>query len=228
MSQASEQDPKNESNYFKDHLVVRHSDGRSERFSLPEDVGTVTRIGRELDNDLVLTDARASRYHATIRRTSDGLEIKDLNSANGTTIGTRRLDPDTWERMFRMNALTAVTMCKTCVPNLVSQPGAAIINIGAAAAARADAGMGAYAASKAAVARLTESLAAELACEDISVNAVLPTIIDTPTNRADMPDADTSGWVRVVDIAKVIAFLASDAARSISGESIRVSRGSGD
>ncbi|KEO86905.1 short-chain dehydrogenase [Erythrobacter sp. JL475] len=136
--------------------------------------------------------------------------------------------PDTWERMFRMNALTAVTMCKTCIPNLISQPGAAIINIGAAAAAKADAGMGAYAASKAAVARLTESLAAELAGEDINVNAVLPTIIDTPTNRADMPDADTSGWVRAADIASVIAFLASDAARSITGESIRVSRGRGD
>ena len=136
--------------------------------------------------------------------------------------------PDTWERMFRMNAMTAVTMCKTCLPALTSQQGAAIINIGAAAAAKADTGMGAYAASKAAVARLTESLAAELSGADITVNAVLPTIIDTPTNRADMPDADTSGWVRAADIANVIAFLASDSARSISGESIRVSRGQGD
>jgi len=136
-------------------------------------------------------------------------------------------DPATWERMFRMNALTAVTMCKTCLPKLRQQPGAAIVNIGAAAAAKADAGMGAYAASKAAVAKLTESLAAELADTDVTVNAVLPTIIDTPTNRADMPDADTANWVSAEDIARVIAFLASSGARSISGETIRASRGNG-
>ncbi|MBN1220515.1 MAG: PD40 domain-containing protein [Anaerolineae bacterium] len=99
MPETPEKDQQNESDYFNDHLVVRHSDGRSERFPLPEDVGTVTRIGRELDNDVVLTDARSSRYHATIRRTADGLEIKDLNSANGTLIGTTRLEPDTWQRM---------------------------------------------------------------------------------------------------------------------------------
>ncbi|MBN1991205.1 MAG: PD40 domain-containing protein [Anaerolineae bacterium] len=99
MSEASEKDQSNEGGYFKDHLVVRHPDGRSEKFTLPEDTGAVTRIGRELDNDLVLTDARSSRYHATIRRTTDGLEIKDLNSANGTVVGTTRLEPDTWTKM---------------------------------------------------------------------------------------------------------------------------------
>lgn len=133
--------------------------------------------------------------------------------------------PKTWERMFRMNALTAATMCKVAAPVLSARPKAAIVNIGAAAAAKADAGMGAYTASKAAVAKLTESLAAELADHDVTVNAVLPTIIDTPTNRADMPDADTSSWVAASDIARVIAFLASEGARSITGQSIVVSRG---
>ena len=125
--------------------------------------------------------------------------------------------PSTWERMFRINALTAVTTCKVLLPTLSEQAGAAIINIGAAAAGKADMGMGAYTASKAAVAKLTESLAAELADKDVTVNAVLPTIIDTATNRADMPDADFSSWVRAKDIAQVIAFLASDGARSITG-----------
>jgi NAD(P)-dependent dehydrogenase (short-subunit alcohol dehydrogenase family) len=129
--------------------------------------------------------------------------------------------------MFRRNTMTAVNMCKAALPVLLDQSGAAIINIGAAAAAKADAGMGAYAASKAGVARLTESLAAELANHDVTVNAVLPTIIDTPTNRADMPDADFSRWVRAEDIAAVIGFLASPAARAITGASIPVSRGSG-
>lgn len=133
--------------------------------------------------------------------------------------------PATWEKMFRMNALTAATMCKVALPVLSEQRGAAIVNIGAAAAGKADAGMGAYAASKAAVAKLTESLAAELADKDVTVNAVLPTIIDTPTNRADMPDADTSNWVTPADIAKVIAFLASPEARCITGASVPVSRG---
>lgn len=136
--------------------------------------------------------------------------------------------PETWARMFRMNALTAATMCKVALPALKTQPNAAIINIGAAAAAKADAGMGAYTASKAAVAKLTESLAAELSPHDVTVNAVLPTIIDTPTNRADMPDADTADWVTASDIARIIAFLASDDARSITGQSIAVSRGTGD
>lgn len=133
--------------------------------------------------------------------------------------------PTTWERMFRMNALTAAAMCKAALPTISGQSGAAIVNIGANAAARADAGMGAYTASKAAVAKLTESLAAELGDKDVTVNAVLPTIIDTPTNRADMPDADFGEWVTPQDIAKVIGFLASDAARCITGASIPVSRG---
>jgi NAD(P)-dependent dehydrogenase (short-subunit alcohol dehydrogenase family) len=85
--------------------------------------------------------------------------------------------------------------------------------------------MGAYAASKAGVHRLTEALAAELAGSNITVNAVLPGIIDTPTNRADMPDADTNQWVQPSAIADVILFLGSTAARSISGALIPVTRG---
>ncbi|SEJ73718.1 NADP-dependent 3-hydroxy acid dehydrogenase YdfG [Sphingobium sp. AP50] len=134
---------------------------------------------------------------------------------------------DAWARMFRMNALTAVTMCKVAVPRLLQSPSAAIINIGAGAAARADAGMGAYAAAKSAVARLTESLAAELAGQDIRINAVLPSIIDTPTNRADMPSADFTQWVTPQAIASVILFLASPAARAISGALIPTMNGSG-
>ncbi len=132
--------------------------------------------------------------------------------------------PATWERMFRLNAMTAVTACKVALPALAQQQGAAIINIGAAAAAKADVGMGAYTASKSAVAKLTESLAAEFADQDVTVNAVLPTIIDTPTNRAEMPDANFNDWVNAEDIAQVIAFLTSDGARSITGALIPVSR----
>jgi len=85
--------------------------------------------------------------------------------------------------------------------------------------------MGAYAASKQAVHKLTESLAAELAGSDCTVNAVLPSIIDTPANRADMPDADFAQWVKPEALARVIRFLAGPDARSLSGALIPVSRG---
>tara|TARA_R110002072_G_scaffold8018_2_gene42382 strand:+ start:5067 stop:5786 length:720 start_codon:yes stop_codon:yes gene_type:complete len=132
---------------------------------------------------------------------------------------------DTWQRMFKMNVLTAATISKVSLGALRESPAGRIINIGAGGAIKADAGLGAYAASKSGVHRLTEALAAELSDSPVTVNAILPSIIDTPTNRADMPDADTTDWVKPEAIADVILFLASSAARSISGALIPVSRG---
>jgi len=132
---------------------------------------------------------------------------------------------ETWERMFAMNTLTCVNMTKAALPELCKGPSSRIINIGANGAQSADMGMGAYAASKAAVHKLTESLAAELSGQRITINAVLPSIIDTPTNRADMPDADFDSWVRPEAIADTIVFLASPAARAINGALIPVTRG---
>ncbi|MEV5033048.1 SDR family NAD(P)-dependent oxidoreductase [Sphingobium sp. LMC3-1-1.1] len=131
----------------------------------------------------------------------------------------------TWNRMFAMNAATCVNMTKAALPELEKARQARIINIGAGGAVVAAAGMGGYAASKMAVHKLTESLAAELSGKDITVNAILPSIIDTPTNRADMPDANFSQWVQPAAIAEVIQFLASPAARSISGALIPVAKG---
>jgi NAD(P)-dependent dehydrogenase (short-subunit alcohol dehydrogenase family) len=97
------------------------------------------------------------------------------------------------------------------------------VNIGAAAAvARAGAGMGAYTAAKAGVLRLTESLSEEVKDRGLTVNAILPGTIDTPRNRVDMPDADFSRWVAPEAIADVILFLASDAARAVTGAAIPV------
>ena len=131
-------------------------------------------------------------------------------------------DVATWDLMFSTNLKTAVVASKAALPYLLKSGRGRIVNIGAAAAAAAGAGMGAYTASKAGVERLTESLAAELAGHDVTVNAILPGIIDTPRNRADMPDADTRGWVQPDAIADVVLFLISDQARAVNGASIRV------
>jgi NAD(P)-dependent dehydrogenase (short-subunit alcohol dehydrogenase family) len=98
-----------------------------------------------------------------------------------------------------------------------------IVNVAAFAAQQGGARMGAYAASKSVVVRLTESMAAELRDAQINVNCVLPTIIDTPDNRASMPAADPSRWVAPEDLASIILFLASDAARAIHGVALPVS-----
>jgi NAD(P)-dependent dehydrogenase (short-subunit alcohol dehydrogenase family) len=127
-----------------------------------------------------------------------------------------------WTDLFRMNLLTAVAATKAALPHLRASHGA-IVNVGSAPAKKAGAGMGAYAASKAGVLRLTESLAEEEKKAGVRVNAVLPTIIDTPRNRADMPKADFSRWVKPEDIAKAILFLLSDDAMAITGAELLIS-----
>jgi TolB protein len=88
-----------EDDHFLDHVVVRHPNGQSDKVAIPADEGAVLRIGRELDNEVVLIDPRASRYHAEMRRSASGIEIKDLHSANGTLIGTTRIEPETWTEL---------------------------------------------------------------------------------------------------------------------------------
>jgi len=127
-----------------------------------------------------------------------------------------------WEQMFRINLVTAVTATRAALGALTASGSGSIVNIGAGAAAKAAAGMGAYTASKAGVARLTESLADELAGAGVRVNAILPSTIDTPANRRDMPDADVSTWVQPADIARVIVFLLSGEAAAITGAAIPV------
>lgn len=121
-----------------------------------------------------------------------------------------------WERMYRINVQTAFEASRHALPALRAT-GGVIVNISAGATARAGAGMGAYTAAKSAVSRLTEALAAEELAQGLRVNAVLPSIIDTPANRRDMPDADFSRWVTPAEIAEVVAFLLSPAASGVTG-----------
>ena len=131
---------------------------------------------------------------------------------------------DTWDLLYRVNLRSAVNTSHAALPHLTKRGGGRIINIGAgAAAAKAGAGMGAYTASKAGVAKLTEALAEEMKDHGITVNAILPSIIDTPANRADMPNADFNRWVPARAIADVIVFLLSDQASAVTGALIPVS-----
>lgn len=126
-------------------------------------------------------------------------------------------DPAVWDMLYAMNVKTAANASRAALPWLRKSAAGRIVNVGAMGAIKSAAGMGAYGASKAGVHRLTESLAEELKGEGITVNAVLPSIIDTPANRADMPDADFSAWVSPADLAKVMLFLASPDARAVTG-----------
>jgi NAD(P)-dependent dehydrogenase (short-subunit alcohol dehydrogenase family) len=144
-----------------------------------------------------------------------------LNIAGGFVWSTLEASDDaTWERMHSINLKTAVNASRAALPHLI-ESGGAIVNVGAAGALKAGAGFGAYAASKAGVFKLTESLAEELKGK-VRVNAVLPSILDTEQNRRDMPKADPSKWVRPDDLAKVMLFLASDDARAITGALVPV------
>ncbi len=129
---------------------------------------------------------------------------------------------ESWDSMYRINLRTAAASCRAALPHLLKN-GGAIVNVGAAGAIQPAAGMAPYAASKAGVRALTESLAEEMRTKNIRVNAILPTIMDTPANRSSMPDADTSAWVRPEAAAKVIAFLLSAESGAVTGASVPLS-----
>src|SRR3954468_11876836 len=127
-----------------------------------------------------------------------------------------------WNFLLDLNARTVLHTARAVVPHMLAAGGGKIVNVGAYAAQKGAALMGAYIASKSAVIRLTETMAAELREKNINVNCVLPTIIDTPENRAAMPEADPKRWVAPQDLAQVVLFLASDAARAVHGAALPV------
>lgn len=129
---------------------------------------------------------------------------------------------DTWDFLLNVNLFAALKVSRAVVPIMLKNRAGRIINIVSRNALKGAANYAAYSAAKAALMRLSESLADELKGEDITVNCVIPGTIDTPQNRESMPDADTGQWVKPLAIADVIAFLASDAARAVTGAAIPV------
>ena len=149
----------------------------------------------------------------------DGL----LNIAGGFAFETvAEGDTATWQRMYALNVLTARNASRSAIPHLIASPAGRIVNVGAMGALQAGSGMGPYAASKAGVHRLTEALAAEWKGR-ITVNAVLPSTIDSAANRASMPKSDFAKWVTPHELADVMLFLASDAASAVTGALVPVS-----
>lgn len=146
------------------------------------------------------------------------------NIAGGFTMGdtVATTSDDTWDFMMNLNVRTVLNMTRAVVPVMQSSRGGKIVNIGARNGMRGVGNMAAYSASKSAVIRLTESLAEELKHDNINVNCILPSIIDTPRNRQDMPKADFSSWVSPAAMARVVLFLASSAADPIHGAALPV------
>lgn len=170
-----------------------------------------------------LSDFAAARRAMDEVRAKTGRLDALLNIAGGfrwQTLEDGALE--SWDALYKLNLKTAATACKAALAHLIASGDGRIVNVGALGAVKAGAGMGAYAASKAGVAKLTESLAEELKGR-VTVNAVLPSILDTPANRKDMPDADFSKWVAPKDLAAVILFLASAEARAVTGALVPVS-----
>ena len=204
----------------------------------------------DLGTNLVLVDLERDRLEQAFGAENDGrvlvaanlLEAASAASLSRTALarfghidvlcniagGFRMGDPvhetsdETWNFLFDINARTLLNTVRAVVPHMISAGYGKIVNVGAFAAQKGVAQMGAYTAAKGTVIRMTEAMAAELRDRNINVNCVLPTIIDTPENRASMPKADPAKWVAPADLANVIVFLASDAARAVHGAAVPV------
>ncbi len=188
----------------------------------------VARIVRSAAPDQPLSIACEDLADADAAERSIGTAVEAMGSLDGVLHlagafdwrPVAQSDAALWQTLFRKNLETTLNVVKAALPCLEAD--GAIVTIGAAAAEPSGAGMAPYAASKSAVARLTQSLAAELDESRIRINTLLPSIIDTPANRAAMPDADPSAWTHPDAIAEVAAFLVSPAARAVNGALIPV------
>jgi NAD(P)-dependent dehydrogenase (short-subunit alcohol dehydrogenase family) len=147
-----------------------------------------------------------------------------VNLVGGYAQGGRVHDApaDELERMLQLNVMTAFRSCRAALPAMLAQGGGSIVCVGAKAALEPFAGASGYITSKAAVLSFVRALAVEYRDDGIRANAVLPSVIDTPANRAQMPDADHSTWVPPVQIARVIRFLCSPDSAPTSGAAIPV------
>ncbi|MFT3957017.1 MAG: SDR family oxidoreductase [Piscinibacter sp.] len=163
---------------------------------------------------------------ATVQRAVAALGRVDalVHVAGGFEMGegVAAMTRASWDRMLSLNAWSFVALATPVVAQMKLQGSGRIVAVSAAAAGGGQALKGAYIASKSALQRLVETLAAELAGSGIAVNSVAPTTLDTPANRAAMPDADRSGWVSLASAADAIAFLATEAGAAVHGQHLKL------
>lgn len=175
-----------------------------------------------LETDLI----QSSSIDAAVDRIMEHFGRIDtlINIAGGFTMGSplHETSEETWDYMLDLNAKSVFFMSRAVLPVMRRQKKGRVVNVAAKAALQGAAYMAPYVISKSAVIKLTECLAEENRQEGININCVLPSIIDTPSNRKDMPDADFSRWVAPEAITDVIFFLVSEASRAVNGASIPV------
>ena len=191
-----------------DGLRTAYGEDRADQLALTVDLADPAALRRVVDRAIAVFGA----IHVL------------CNLAGGFRMGhpVHETPADVWKLMIDLNAGSLINMSQAVVPHMIAAGSGKIVNVAAMGGLRGGANMGAYGAAKSAVMRLTESMSAELHDKNINVNCVMPSIIDTPANRADMPKADPKRWVDPRALAEVILFLASERARAIHGASLPV------
>ena len=179
-------------------------------------------VGFDIETNL-LDEAVVKRAVGKVVSEKQRIDVL-CNIAGGFRMGkpVHETSDEDWNFLLDINVRTALHTARAVVPHMLAAGGGKIVNVGAFAAQRGAAQMGAYTAAKSALIRMTEAMAAELRDKNVNVNCVLPTVLDTPQNRADMPKADPRKWVAPGDLANVIVFLASNEARAIHGAALPV------
>jgi len=187
-------------------------------------------LSRQVDSDLLaghrtdVTDDSAAR--ALIERVIQRHGRLDalVNTVGGYDGGQKlwEVERGVLDRMLAMNLYSGFALARAAIPTMLRQRSGSLVNVAAKAAFTHPAGGAAYAASKAAALALMGSLAAELAGTGVRVNSIVPSIIDTEANRKAMPHADFSKWPKPEDIARVVLYLCSNAAKSIHGAALPV------
>ncbi len=171
----------------------------------------------------VTVEAEVQKLIQTMTQRLDRVDILlTLVGGYAGDLPVAQLPEATWDQMMNLNLKSAFLCCKHVVPVMRRGGGGQIVTVSSRAAIKVFPGISAYAAAKAGLLAFSETLASEVLKDNITVNAILPSVIDTPANRKAMPGADYSAWVKPEEIARVLLFLCSDASREISGASIPV------